>query len=45
LDRLPEFARRLADYHQDGNNDLLAALDQVLEQAAGDGAGPERFGD
>ncbi|MEA2700896.1 MAG: hypothetical protein QOI66_5167 [Myxococcales bacterium] len=45
LNRLPEFAGRLAGYHQDGNNDLLAALDQVLKEAAGGGAGPETFGD
>jgi uncharacterized protein (TIGR00661 family) len=34
LERLPDFQRRLADYRQDGNKDLLAKLDQVLGEAA-----------
>jgi uncharacterized protein (TIGR00661 family) len=38
LERLPDFERKLAGYHQDGNRDLLDALEQGLEQAkAGQG--------
>jgi len=35
LERLPDFERRLAGYHQDGNRELLAALDELLARAAG----------
>ncbi len=42
LDDLPSFERRLAGYHQDGNRDLFARLDSLLDQvAAGRGEGPE----
>ena len=34
LQRLPEFEKNLARYSQDGNNDLLAKLDEVLANAA-----------
>ena len=34
LDRLPEFEKNLARYSQDGNNHLLAKLDEVLANAA-----------
>ena len=34
IERLPDFERRLADYHQDGNTDLLAALERGIEAAA-----------
>jgi uncharacterized protein (TIGR00661 family) len=34
LERLPEFEARLAAYHQDGNADMLAALDRLLAEAA-----------
>jgi len=34
LERIPDFERKLAGYHQDGNRDLLAALEQGLEDAA-----------
>jgi uncharacterized protein (TIGR00661 family) len=33
VERLPDFERNLAGYAQDGNRDLLARLDQVLEAA------------
>ncbi|HMF41799.1 MAG TPA: glycosyltransferase family protein, partial [Polyangia bacterium] len=33
LDRLPDFERRLAGYHQQGNVELLAKLDDILLQA------------
>jgi len=34
LERVPEHRAALAGYHQDGNRDLLAALEQGLEDAA-----------
>ena len=34
LQRLPEFEKNLARYSQDGNNDLLTKLDEVLANAA-----------
>jgi hypothetical protein len=34
IDRLPDFQRRLAGYTQDGNRDLLEALEQGLTAAA-----------
>jgi uncharacterized protein (TIGR00661 family) len=33
LERIPDCERKLAAYHQEGNNDLLAALDRTLEAA------------
>ena len=33
LERLPDFQRRLTDYHQDGNRDLLGKLDETLAAA------------
>jgi uncharacterized protein (TIGR00661 family) len=33
IERIPEFERTLASYSQDGNKDLLAALDQTLASA------------
>jgi uncharacterized protein (TIGR00661 family) len=33
IERIPDFARSLADYSQDGNQDLLTALDQTLAAA------------
>jgi uncharacterized protein (TIGR00661 family) len=33
LERLPDFERRLAGYHQQGNVELLAKLDDILLQA------------
>ncbi len=44
LERLPEFERRLAGYRQDGNADILAALDRLLVQASG-GGGPDALED
>jgi uncharacterized protein (TIGR00661 family) len=44
LERLPEFERRLAGYRQDGNADILGALDRLLVQA-GSGAGPDPLED
>ncbi|WP_242346437.1 MJ1255/VC2487 family glycosyltransferase [Anaeromyxobacter terrae] len=38
LARLPELERGLAAYHQDGNRDLLAKLDETLARALGPGA-------
>jgi uncharacterized protein (TIGR00661 family) len=35
LERLPDFDAKLAGYAQDGNRELLAALDAVLERARG----------
>jgi uncharacterized protein (TIGR00661 family) len=35
LERLPEFEARLAGYRQDGNRDILSALDGLLAQAGG----------
>lgn len=35
LERLPDFTRKLAGYHQDGNNDLLAALEGGLAASSG----------
>jgi uncharacterized protein (TIGR00661 family) len=35
IERLPEFERNLAGYHQDGNRQLLAALEQTLAAAGG----------
>ena len=34
LERLPDFERRLAGYNQQGNVELLAKLDDLLQQAA-----------
>ena len=34
LERLPDFERSLASYEQDGNNDLLARLEETLQLAA-----------
>jgi len=34
LERLPDCARALAGYHQDGNRELLAAVDEFLVRAA-----------
>ena len=34
LERLPDFERKLAGYHQRGNVELLAKLDDILLQAA-----------
>jgi hypothetical protein len=34
LERVPELERKLAGYHQDGNTDLLAALERGLTAAA-----------
>jgi uncharacterized protein (TIGR00661 family) len=43
LERLPDFERKLAGYHQDGNRRMLAALDDLLAMAArGDEPEPER---
>ena len=39
LERMPEYERNLAGYAQDGNRELLAKLDEVLEQARGAPAG------
>jgi uncharacterized protein (TIGR00661 family) len=36
IERLPDFERKLASYRQDGNRDLLAALEQSLAAAAGE---------
>ena len=42
LERIPEFERNLSRYAQDGNTDLLAKLEQVLQNAkAGIPAEPE----
>jgi len=35
LERIPDFERNLAGYSQDGNRDLLAKLDEVLNAVAG----------
>jgi uncharacterized protein (TIGR00661 family) len=40
LERLPELARRLSSYRQDGNREVLAALDRILAEAAQHGGGP-----
>jgi uncharacterized protein (TIGR00661 family) len=37
LERLPDFEARLAGYRQDGNADMLAALDRLLAEASGGG--------
>jgi uncharacterized protein (TIGR00661 family) len=34
LERLPEFERNLAGYRQDGNREILGALDELLARAA-----------
>ena len=34
LERVPEYAKNLAGYHQDGNTEILGALDQLLAGAA-----------
>ena len=34
IERLPDFERRLAGYHQDGNADLLGALEHGIAAAA-----------
>jgi UDP:flavonoid glycosyltransferase YjiC (YdhE family) len=39
LERVPELERNLAAYAQDGNQNLLAKLDEVL-QSASQGGGP-----
>jgi len=33
IERLPDFERKLAGYKQDGNNDLLAALERAVDEA------------
>ncbi len=40
LERVGEFEEHLAGYHQDGNTELLARLDEVLEEAARSGLPP-----
>jgi uncharacterized protein (TIGR00661 family) len=40
LERLPEFDGKLAGYRQDGNREILSALEQVLESAAQGGRDP-----
>src|SRR5262249_62090708 len=35
LDRLPEFERNLSRYSQNGNSDLIAKLEDVLQKAVG----------
>jgi uncharacterized protein (TIGR00661 family) len=37
IERIPEFERNLASYSQDGNKDLLAALDQTLASVVSQG--------
>jgi uncharacterized protein (TIGR00661 family) len=32
LDKVPDAEKKLADYKQDGNKDMLAAVDQVIDQ-------------
>ena len=44
IERIPEFEKNLAGYSQDGNNDLLAKLEEVLQRAAS-GERPEDDGD
>jgi len=34
IERLPDFERKLAGYRQDGNADLLGALEQGIESVA-----------
>jgi UDP:flavonoid glycosyltransferase YjiC (YdhE family) len=34
LERIPEFEKNLSRYSQDGNQDLLTKLEQVLQRAA-----------
>ena len=34
VEALPQFERKLASYHQDGNNELFAGLDGLLDRAA-----------
>jgi uncharacterized protein (TIGR00661 family) len=41
LERVPDYAASLARYAQDGNEDLLAKLDEVLGSAASGGPLPE----
>ena len=41
LERLPDFAAHLARYRQDGNHDLLAALEAGLAEAVDEGARDE----
>jgi uncharacterized protein (TIGR00661 family) len=41
LERLPEYARNLAGYRQDGNREILGALDELLAGAAGAELPPE----
>lgn len=44
LRQLPSFEEKLSRYHQDGNRDLVAKLDEILEQvAAGRGLAPEEI--
>jgi uncharacterized protein (TIGR00661 family) len=38
VERLPDFERRLGGYRQDGNNDLLVALERGIAAAAASGA-------
>jgi hypothetical protein len=40
LERLPDFERKLAAFRQDGNTQILAALDGLLAQAIGPGRDP-----
>lgn len=41
LNRSKAFAHNLARYHQDGNNDILQAVDGALYEAAKDGQAPD----
>jgi UDP-N-acetylglucosamine:LPS N-acetylglucosamine transferase len=41
LQRLPEFESRLATYKQDGNEQVLAKLDEVLAEAGRAGQPPD----
>ncbi len=41
LERLPDFERRLAGYAQNGNVEILSALDALLAQAAGGAPSPD----
>jgi uncharacterized protein (TIGR00661 family) len=40
LERLPEFGRSLAAFQQDGNQEILGALDKLLEHAVQPGRDP-----
>jgi uncharacterized protein (TIGR00661 family) len=45
LERLPDLERNLARYRQDGNRDLLEAVERSLEAAIAAGAAPDAAGD